>query len=272
MGWATWSRATIAVILTVAATGVSPASAAGQARCRGVAATIVGTAGADRLVGTNASDVIAGLGGGDSILGLGGDDVLCGGPGSDVLDVGGGSNQAYGGAGSDTLKDPSKKEDINRFAGGAGQDLLTSSDPHDSCQYDCEPGTYMSGGPGVDGFRGTAAFVRGGAGDDRISLLEIFSGSINGGSGNDRIDGHDRDFWTLSMTFRGGAGNDVIIGTTFGWEDCYYDGFTNDCFEYRERLYGGGGDDRLDGARGLNSLFGGPGRDTCRRGKTTGCE
>ena len=53
--------------------------------CRGVPATVVGTAGADRLAGTARADVIVGLGGDDSIFGAGGDDLVCGGPGNDLI-------------------------------------------------------------------------------------------------------------------------------------------------------------------------------------------
>jgi Ca2+-binding RTX toxin-like protein len=48
-------------------------------------ATIVGTAGDDRLKGTRAADVIVGGKGVDEIYRLGGDDLICGGFGYEVI-------------------------------------------------------------------------------------------------------------------------------------------------------------------------------------------
>lgn len=74
--------------------------------CRGLVATIVGTAGADRLVGTAGADVIAGLDGDDTIFGLGGDDIICACPGADRVAGGTGNDRIYGegGPGLDTAK------------------------------------------------------------------------------------------------------------------------------------------------------------------------
>ncbi|HYP23084.1 MAG TPA: calcium-binding protein, partial [Actinomycetota bacterium] len=91
-----------AALLTL---GLAPPAAAGSAatRCLGAAATIIGTAGRDKLQGTPGRDVIAGLGSKDEIHGLGGDDLLCGsGEGAnagvrDKLDT------IYGGPGDDRL-------------------------------------------------------------------------------------------------------------------------------------------------------------------------
>ena len=68
-------------------------------------ATIVGTAGHDRLTGTPGADVIAGLGGDDVIDGGGGDDIVCGDDGNDTVSGGAGVDRVSGGAGSDTCAD-----------------------------------------------------------------------------------------------------------------------------------------------------------------------
>ena len=60
-----------------------------KARCAGRNATIVGTAGADKLKGTKKADVIAGLGGNDRINALAGNDIVCGGTGKDTINGGG---------------------------------------------------------------------------------------------------------------------------------------------------------------------------------------
>jgi uncharacterized delta-60 repeat protein len=72
-----------------------------KARCGGRSATIVGSAGPDRLKGTRRADVIAGLGGNDRISGLAGNDILCGGGGKDTLRGGGGKDRLLGGPGRD---------------------------------------------------------------------------------------------------------------------------------------------------------------------------
>jgi glucose/arabinose dehydrogenase len=81
-----------------------------SASCVGMAPTIVGTKGSDRLVGTARADVISGLGGRDRLIGRGGNDRLCGGTGADVLKGGGGRDVLQGGRGSD------------RCVGGPGTD------------------------------------------------------------------------------------------------------------------------------------------------------
>lgn len=91
--------------------GATPPPA--TASCGGRRASIVGTAGRDRLTGTPGADVISGLGGDDVISGLGGADLICGGAGADVLAGGPGADRLLGGPGRD------------RLLGGAGRDILT---------------------------------------------------------------------------------------------------------------------------------------------------
>lgn len=56
-----------------------------RSRCLGKKATIVGTAGRDKLLGTAHRDVIAALGAADEVRGMAGPDVICGGKGKDRL-------------------------------------------------------------------------------------------------------------------------------------------------------------------------------------------
>jgi Ca2+-binding RTX toxin-like protein len=79
--------------------------------CKGLPATIVGTAGSDVRTGSLGRDVIAGLGGNDTLSGIGGSDVICGGAGKDLLKGGKGKDTLLGQKGKDTLK------------GGGGKDL-----------------------------------------------------------------------------------------------------------------------------------------------------
>jgi hypothetical protein len=115
-----------------------------------VAATIVGTAGADRIVGTAHRDVIVGLGGDDRIVAGGGDDLVCGGPGDDVISGDAGDDRLRGDAGRDVLYGGSGAD---RLRGGTGSDWLW-------------------GGRGAD-------VLVGWRGDDRL----------HGGAGLDRGDG-----------------------------------------------------------------------------------
>lgn len=100
-------------------------------RCRGRTATIVGTAGDDRLVGGAGDDVIVGLGGRDVIRGRGGDDLICGGTGRDRIAGGAGRDRIFGDGGGD------------RLFGGAGRDRLVGGAGTDTCR----------GGPGRDASR-----------------------------------------------------------------------------------------------------------------------
>jgi len=118
--------------------------------CRGIQATVVGTAGADRLTGTPGPDVVAGLGGGDSIVGLTGSDLICAGGGNDRVAAGPAADRVFGGTGAD------------RLLGRGGPDLL-------------------AGNPGNDVLKGNAGRdrLRGGRGADRCvggSGLDIARG------------------------------------------------------------------------------------------------
>jgi Ca2+-binding RTX toxin-like protein len=98
-------------------------------RCLDVAATVVGTAGADHLVGTAGADVFAAGAGPDVVRGGGGDDVVCGEGGADVL---------RGGAGTD------------RIFGGEADDQLEGNDGDDALDGDDGAADRLDGGPGTD--------------------------------------------------------------------------------------------------------------------------
>ena len=89
-------------------------------RCLGLGATIVGTAGRDRLTGTSGTDVIVSRGGDDVIDAGRGDDVICGGNGNDRVGGGPGNDRVSAGPGDD------------RLAGSDGDDALTGDDGADS--------------------------------------------------------------------------------------------------------------------------------------------
>lgn len=117
--------------------------------CRGRTATIVGTAGPDRLVGTSGVDVIVGFGGNDLIEAGRGRDVVCAGGGDDEVHGEGGGDRIFGQAGDDLLVGGGGRD---RLRGGAGDDDLRGGGGDD----------VLRGGRGAD-------VARGGVGDDTCS-------------------------------------------------------------------------------------------------------
>jgi hypothetical protein len=115
-----------AALLSLAAAEV-PAQAT---FCQGLAATIVGTDGDDRLFGTKGDDVIVGLGGNDTIHGRHGDDVICAGDGDDRVLAGNGNDFVDGGIGDDSL---SGGGDDDYLDGGTGADELSGGPGSDVC-------------------------------------------------------------------------------------------------------------------------------------------
>ena len=94
---------------------------ASNPRCKGIAATLVGTPGADRLVGTAARDIIVGLAGNDIINGGGGNDLVCAGRGNDTVFGGTGNDRLLGEGGNDNL------------IGGEGRDYLEGGAGKNRC-------------------------------------------------------------------------------------------------------------------------------------------
>jgi hypothetical protein len=89
-------------------------------RCRGLAATLIGSPGDDRLVGTSGRDVIVGLGGDDAIDARAGRDVICARYGHDTVTGGTDRDWMRGGPGPDELHGGSGYDTIR---GGTGEDV-----------------------------------------------------------------------------------------------------------------------------------------------------
>jgi uncharacterized repeat protein (TIGR01451 family) len=113
--------------------------------CRGIASTVTGTPGADRLIGTEGPDVIAGRGGGDFVVGLAGSDLICSGGGNDRVAAGSAADRVFGGRGSDRLLG---RGGPDLLAGNPGFDVLVGNRGSDR----------MRGGQGFDHCRGGAGF------------------------------------------------------------------------------------------------------------------
>jgi uncharacterized repeat protein (TIGR01451 family) len=106
------------------------------ATCRGVPATVSGTAGDDELIGTPGPDVIVAFGGNDRIVSEAGRDLICAGSGNDYVGAGTAADKVFAGAGRD------------RLLGRGGPDLLKGSAGND----------VLKGGRGSDRLRGGTGF------------------------------------------------------------------------------------------------------------------
>ncbi len=98
---------------------IDPASP--EARCKGKAATVLGSHGQDLLLGRPEADVIVAGRGNDVVRGVDGNDVVC---------LGGGNDRANGGSGNDRLLGGSGKDRLN---GARGNDRLIGGRGKDRC-------------------------------------------------------------------------------------------------------------------------------------------
>ena len=196
-----------------------------------------GGAGNDSLVGDGDSDFGCDLDPGSSVYGQGvwGQDAIEGGPGTDYL-KGANDSDVYVFAGSDTLGTDTVYEVSNTF-GVYGNDKL------DFVAF--EPGSGATGIV-VDISVTTTQTVSNPTAGVQLSLslysgggIEIVFGSNHATRGNDSITGN-----TMSNTLQGGEFTDVGNDT----------------------IYGGAGDDSIDGVGGADRLWGGANNDTITGG------
>ncbi|MEY4981985.1 MAG: hypothetical protein RIR62_251 [Pseudomonadota bacterium] len=244
--------------------------------------TLEGGAGNDTIRGGTGSDSLTGGDGNDRFVILAGEgtDTIAGGAGDDILDASGlttgvtlgmtgaGAGSVTGGAGSytftgiesvllgsgnDTASGSAAADTID---GGAGNDRIVGNDGSDS----------LLGGAGAD-------TLEGGGGDDTLNG-GAGADVLWGGIGLDWVDYSDSDAavivnlrdWTVAGGHAQGdqlQGTDAIIGSTFN--DVII-GFDDEALTggdiYINILFGGGGDDFIDGRAGGDSLDGGTGNDT----------
>jgi Ca2+-binding RTX toxin-like protein len=238
--------------------------------------TLIGSAGDDTLNGDAGNDYFIGGTGNDKLSGGDGDDVLNGGSGADVLDGGAGIDAVdyatasagitvslatpainTGDAAGDTYASienltGSRFNDMvtgdaanNRIFGGAGNDTLNGGAGDDT----------LDGGAGADIFTG-------GEGIDTVSYASATTGLIlslawpalnTGDALGDTFSGVEKFIGSnLGNTMTGDAGDNYFIGG-----------------QYIDWLYGGAGNDTLDGgSAGHNVLGGGLGADTLIGGGT----
>lgn len=245
-----------------------------------------GTAGPDRLIGTSGIDRILGYQGDDRLFGGAGNDTLLGGPGRDLLD---------GGAGRDTASFATSATRLSISLGG----ISLARGPAQPVREDGSvevPGMMLPperlrsienviAGPMDDLIHGNEAdnTLIGGAGADTIFGHEG-GDVIDGGTGPDVIYGEDREY-----ALNGGYLNgDWVFASLARPDTVRYDWATvaitaveDYLYDFRvvrlagqpretdrlygiENIWGGSGDDVIDGFPSGSELRGGPGNDTLR--------
>lgn len=249
---------------------------------------IYGGVGDDTILNGSGDSTIYGDAGNDSIYGSGDSDTIFGGADDDVIHGNIGSDETYGGDGNDTITAGGFAGLGDTMSGDAGDDTLSGGQGDDT----------MFGGTGDDTFTttqsgGTDTITGGedGAGDDvdtlnfedttgtegvTVDMAGDESGSYNFGtdSGNgtfseiEQFDLTDQDDTfngfaaTGGSTVYGGDGNDQLNGSA--GDDSFYGGDGNDTLAGEagdDALFGGTGDDDLDGDAGNDTLDGGAGND-----------
>jgi Ca2+-binding RTX toxin-like protein len=269
------------VLLAALGVFATPAGSATAPTCLGRDATIVvglgraramGTPTADVIFAGNGSQTIEGRGGNDRICTGGGDDRIFGGEGSDWVGAGGGDDTLEGENGSDRLFGRGGIDAIfgnrgnDQIDAGAGSDLAEAGLGDDSVSGGPGPRDRVVGGMGNDSLHGGAGdedvlrgdhgadLFDGGAGAHDVASFAVsgFDGPILGGQGVivDLTTGRASQDGTDRL-----VGIEDVIGTSFS--DSLRGGFSESV------LYGGGGDDHLQGVGPGDRALGGVGSDVC---------
>jgi len=180
--------------------------------------------------GGDGADWLRGYDGADTLLGGPGNDKLEGSTGNDVLDGGDGDDELSGAEGSD------------RLLGGAGNDLLHPDD------HEAPAADVVDGGPGVDTIDGDYSDRGRSVSAGPAGLTFTMAGGADDGRPGeaDDLENVERLFLSESPRYVGTEGDDfvkVAQSTNAG------------------SLAGGGGNDDLSGADGMETIDGGPGND-----------
>lgn len=237
--------------------------------CFGVAATIVGTSGADTIIGTAGADVIVAGAGNDVVRGLGGNDRICGDAGNDSIAANAGDDFVLGGSGADTIY------------GSTGNDSLTGN-PGSGSNDDLGDRIYGDAGNDfLDGWFGDD-ILQGGLGNDTlggfagvdtvsyVSSATPVSASLTAGTGT----GEGSDTFIQVENLTGSAFNDTLVGDAGvnvlignAGNDVVRGAAGNDLLRGLagiDKLYGDANNDRLEGGTEGDYLAGGLGNDVVR--------
>jgi Ca2+-binding RTX toxin-like protein len=225
---------------------------------------IQGLGGDDRLTGGGGNDAVLGGDGNDAIFGVGGNDSLEGDRGSDSIFGGGGNDSLFGNDDNDSLVG---EQGDDRLDGGNGTDILSGGDGQDVAIDPQNGGDFVDLGPQPNGI-GQGVIFNGTDGDDvivvsrnitpkgpevvfttnhgvfRSVLLNCQTIFVFAKGGKDVVTMDESAGQAWHAYFDGGAGDDVLIGSSNG-----------------DRLLGQGGNDTLVGGLGVDTIDGGPGDD-----------
>jgi Ca2+-binding RTX toxin-like protein len=230
----------------------------------GVAATVTGGAGNDRLFGGTAGDRLSGNAGNDMLRGVEGNDTLIGGAGGDDMHGGAGTDLAtyadhtapvvadFDYFTGDGVRREDRIGDVEHIIGGSGNDHLTGNWLANT----------LDGGGGNDRLLGGlgADVIRGGPGVDTVDYSDRdergdhLRADLDGAARDDGRPGEQDSLGADLENIIGGSGDDVLGGNNAanrieGW-------YGNDS------LVGGAGNDHLSAGFGDDTLTGGPGADT----------
>ena len=224
-------------------------ASAGSGLPAGVALTVRGGDGADKLKATLVENRVGfdGGAGNDELIGGESTDTLAGGPGEDTIDGRGAADTVLGGDGNDLLAGDGHNTEAGAdlIDGGPGYDRIESEWGSDSNA--APPPLSVSIDAGADDGRA-------GEGDDVRGIEFVYvteSGSFTGTDGPEHIRVHQV---TGPSTLRGNGGDDTL-----------------DASDGTDRVDGGAGNDELDGGFGDDEIVGGPGADRLH-GDTPGGE
>jgi Ca2+-binding RTX toxin-like protein len=243
--------------------------------------TLIGNTGNDTLIGGGAPDVIFGGDGNDSIFGQDGDDTILGDAGNDKIDAGDGNDLFDGGSGNDTLTSGAGFDQINWNGLGSGVDIITESVGSEvlnvTTSITANTVTLDEIGGNVRVTEGTDSITTSDStssanvftrdGNDTINIqslttVNLLNILIDGGIGNDTINGTGADIGLLRIQMNGGDGDDAINGTL--GRDIINGGDGNDVVSGSfgdDTIIGGNGNDTLNGDEGRDSIDGGVGDD-----------
>ncbi|MBI1310547.1 trypsin-like serine protease [bacterium] len=262
--------------------------------------------GDDTLVGGAGQDMVYGGDGNDLLLGGQGQDTLNGGNGSDTLRGQTGHDLINGGADDDLIVWPGQRNDTVVGTDGLDSVLVEATGGDDDIRIGQVGSTvqiFFNGsmltieGPSTSIANPVELVtINGRGGNDRIRLVNVVDDRlggtveqpadfrlvgamvllIDGGAGNDVLDGSDAALGDVRLQMSGGDGYDILRGTRGGdtliggeGNDSLYGGPGNDVLrgeDGSDLLDGQAGNDSLDGGGRNDVLTGGDGNDTADGG------
>lgn len=216
---------------------------------------IIGNKDSNTLRGGDGDDTLFGGGGTDFLLGDEGNDILLG---HELLQFGQSPAVDFlnGGVGNDTLYSGFDYQGAGGlgFVSGGG-DRLIGGDGNDTfILYEAASGIGEGAGQGTDT---VISYIDLSLSDSRYISAELenleLRGNASNGTGNNLANTITGTVATVSYTFNGGGGKDMLIGND---ADDILNGGGGD-----DTLMGGGGNDILDGGANIDSFDGGAGDD-----------